>query len=144
MAKKPACIDTCICIDFLRNREPGLTLFTRLLHKYTPCITAVTAFELILGHAKMKRKDSIDGFISQFDILPFDLKAATSAANIQAALDNKGAGIGIPDTLIAGICIANSIPLLTLNEKHFSRVAGLELCKSDLPSAPPPLSVAGI
>jgi len=61
----------------------------------------------------------------------FDLKAAEISANIESSLEGKGKSIGFPDTLIAGICISSSVPLLTLNTKHFSRVTGLELIPID-------------
>jgi len=99
----------------------------KILKGYEPCITAITAYELYLGYMKMKRRDRIDDFIYQFVILPFDLKASEVSANIESSLDRKGKGIGIPDTLIAGICISNNLPLLTLNTVHFSRVTGLNL-----------------
>jgi tRNA(fMet)-specific endonuclease VapC len=127
MAKELACIDTDICVDFLRKKEPGFNLLLKLIEHYSPSITAITVFELFLGHFKMKRKDKIDDFIDQFVLLPFDRKASEASASIQASLDKKGKGIGIPDLLIAGICVANSVPLLTLNTKHFSRVSGLKL-----------------
>lgn len=127
MEKEFACVDTDICIDFLRKKEPGFTSLVKVIERFRPCITAITAFELHLGHIKMKRKDSIDDFISQFTILPFDLKSSKTSALIQASLDKDGRGIGIPDTLIAGVCIANNVPLRTLNTKHFSRVDGLNL-----------------
>jgi tRNA(fMet)-specific endonuclease VapC len=127
MAKELACIDTDICVDFFRKKEPGFNLLLKLIEHYSPSITAITVFELFLGHFKMKRKDKIDDFIDQFVLLPFDRKASEASASIQASLDKKGKGIGIPDLLIAGICVANSVPLLTLNTKHFSRVSGLKL-----------------
>ncbi len=80
---------------------------------------------------KMKRKDRIGDFIHQFVIFPFDLKAAEVSATIESSLNRKGKGIGIPDTLIAGICISNNLPLLTLNTPHFSRVIGLNLIPID-------------
>jgi tRNA(fMet)-specific endonuclease VapC len=122
MAKEFVCIDTDVCVDFLRKRNPGFSLFIKILKGYEPCMTAITAYELYLGHMKMKRKDRIDDFIYQFVILPFDLKASEVSANIESSLDRKGKGIGIPDTLIAGICISNNVPLLTINTMHFSRV----------------------
>lgn len=131
MAKELICIDTDICVDFLRKRDPGFGLFIKTLEHYELCITAITAFELYLGHIKMKRKDRIDNFIYQFVILPFDLKASEISANIESSLERKGKGIGIPDTLIAGICISNNVPLLTLNTMHFSRVTGLNLIPID-------------
>jgi tRNA(fMet)-specific endonuclease VapC len=127
MAKKNICVDTDVCIDFLRRKEPGLTLLIKLLEKFDPCITTITAFELYLGHIKMNRKDRIEDFIDQFSILPFNLEAAMISARIQASLDSKGEGIGIPDTLIAGICVAEKVPLLTLNTKHFSKIDELRL-----------------
>lgn len=129
MAKNRACVDTDICVDFLRKRETGFTLLIKFFEMFDPCITAITAFELHLGHLKMKRKDGIDNFTAQFVSLPFDLKASKISAKIQETMDKKGEGIGIPDTLIAGICISNDIPLLTLNTKHFSRVPDLKLVK---------------
>ena len=113
MAKKNVCVDTDVCIDFLRRKEPGLTLLIKLLEKFDPCITTITAFELHLGHIKMNCKDRIEDFIDQFAILPFNLEAAMISARIQASLDRRGEGIGMPDTLIAGICIAEKVPLLT-------------------------------
>jgi tRNA(fMet)-specific endonuclease VapC len=127
MAKKPVCVDTDVCVDFLRRKEPGLALLIKLFERFEPYITSITAFELYLGHIKMTRKDRIEDFITQFSILPFNLEAAIISAKIQASLDRRGDNIGIPDTLIAGICVAENIPLLTLNEKHFSKVDDLEL-----------------
>lgn len=127
MAKERVCIDTDICIDFLRKKSPGFNIFIKSSEQYELSISSITAFELYLGHFKMNRKDRIDDFINQFAVLPFDLKASETSAVLQASLDKKGKGIGIPDTLIAGICISNNVPLLTLNIKHFSRVAGLQL-----------------
>src|SRR4030066_2472387 len=131
MAKELICIDTDVCVDFLRKRNPGFELFVRILEGYEPCISAITAYELYLGYMKRKRKDRIDDFIYQFVILPFDLKASEVSANIEASLDRKGKGIGIPDTFIAGICLSNNVPLLTINTMHFSRVNGLNLFSVD-------------
>jgi tRNA(fMet)-specific endonuclease VapC len=35
--------------------------------------------------------------------------------------------ISLSDTLVAGICLAADLPLLTRNVKHFDRVDGLKL-----------------
>ena len=127
MADDLACIDTDICIDFLRKVNPGFDLFTKLISQYKPCITAITTFELHLGQMKMKRRDDLSDFFKHFSFLPFDYQASEAAASIQSKLDKKGSGIGIPDVLIAGICIANNVPLLTLNKRHFSRITELKL-----------------
>jgi tRNA(fMet)-specific endonuclease VapC len=78
----------------------------------------------------MKRTEQIVDFITQFTVLPFDIKTAETSARIHAALGKRGESIGIPDTLIAGICVAADIPLLTLNIRHFSRITDLALIKN--------------
>lgn len=131
MAKRYICLDTDICVDFLRKKEPGFSLFLKVFARFEPVITSITAFELYLGNLKMKRKEPLDDFLEQFVVFPFDHKASKTAAKIQASLEKSGEGIGIPDTLIAGICIANHLPLLTLNTRHFSKVTGLEFIRED-------------
>jgi predicted nucleic acid-binding protein len=40
----------------------------------------------------------------------------------------------LPDTLIAGICLAQQMPLLTRNIRHYQRVMDLQLVSpADLP-----------
>ena len=43
MAKELFCIDTDVCVDFLRKRTPGFNLFVKILEGYEPCMTAITA-----------------------------------------------------------------------------------------------------
>ena len=127
MDKEPVCIDTNLCIDFLRKREPGFSQFLNVLKTYEPCITTITTFELFMGQFKMKRKQDIEGFIKQFLILPFDLASSKESAKLFVNLSSLGKGLDIPDIMIAGICIANKIPLLTMNLSHFSRIAELKV-----------------
>jgi hypothetical protein len=44
------------------------------------------------------------------------------ASKIYAELRKKGEIIEDPDLLIASICIANNLPLITHNKKHFKRL----------------------
>ena len=39
--------------------------------------------------------------------------------------------IGLPDTMIAGICLSQDLPLLTRNTRHYTRVAGLQIFTPD-------------
>jgi len=54
---------------------------------------------------------------------------ADTAAATRRLLGRRGEGIGVPDYLVAGVCIANGYPLLTRNVAHFSRVPGLVLAR---------------
>jgi predicted nucleic acid-binding protein len=46
---------------------------------------------------------------------------------VRRALDSRGEGIGMADSLIAGTVIRHRGTLLTRNRRHFERVDGLAL-----------------
>lgn len=60
-------------------------------------------------------------------ILPLDADAAAAAADARRRLLERGEDIGMADSLIAGVCLANEGMLLTNNKKHFKRIEGLKL-----------------
>ncbi|AOQ24166.1 hypothetical protein MTAT_08070 [Moorella thermoacetica] len=60
---------------------------------------------------------------------------ALAAAMIENRLRSGGKVIGVPETLIAGICLARNLPLFTLNTEHFKRVTGLEVLTPASPSS---------
>lgn len=60
-------------------------------------------------------------------VLPFDAAAARRAATLHPELIHRNEDIGVKDVLIAAVCLEHSLPILTLNERHFSRVPGLEV-----------------
>jgi predicted nucleic acid-binding protein len=60
-------------------------------------------------------------------VLPVTQGAAEIAAATRRHLERRGQGIGVADYLIAGVCIAHGLPLLTRNVAHFRRVPGLAL-----------------
>jgi len=62
-------------------------------------------------------------------VLPFDLHAARAAAQVYERLRAQGLLIGLQDTLIAGTCIAQNVPLLTRNIEHLGRIPELTIVK---------------
>jgi len=59
-------------------------------------------------------------------------------------LIRRNEDIGIKDVLVASVCLEHSLPLLTLNERHFSRVPGLRvLTPADLMELVPGMGRAG-
>jgi len=127
VARSTACVDTDVCIEFLRGRSPGDTHFERALTEYDLRVTALTAYELLLGQRRMRRQQDLAGLFQIVPVIPFGERAAEESATIQAILLSRGQGIGLPDTLIAGTCLAESIPLITYNLAHFERVLGLQV-----------------
>jgi tRNA(fMet)-specific endonuclease VapC len=60
-------------------------------------------------------------------VLPFDSLSVTEAVRIYQSLKAVNQLISLPDIFIAATAIANELPLLTLNRKHFERVDHLKL-----------------
>lgn len=121
-------IDTSVIIGFLKGNPPEVKYLEKVLPTGNVKLTAITIFELKVGIiASTKRDKILDHFLRQISVIPFDREAALEAARIENNLRQKGEGIGAPDTLIAGICLAQGLTLVTLNLKHFNRIPGLKV-----------------
>ena len=118
-------IDTDIIVDYLRRRSRTLEI---ALSQFACGMTAITWYELeaIPSHSG-RQMELLRRLATVMPVLPFDIVAAAESAEIWRELRASGMGIGLPDTLIAGVCRANGLPLLTKNEAHFSRVDGLRV-----------------
>ena len=126
MADGLVVVDTDLLIDFLRGSEPGASMVERWLVADTLRVTAVSAFELRLGADFMPRAAEIGSLLSH-RTLPLDLPGSLRAGEVFAQLAVRGAGIGLRDAMIAGVCLRFELPLATRNRRHFDRVAGLRL-----------------
>lgn len=60
-----------------------------------------------------------------FEIVSFEETGAFIAGEIFSRLEAQGNRIGIPDTQVAAVAIANGLTLVTSNEAHFGRVTAL-------------------
>jgi len=60
-------------------------------------------------------------------MLAFTNEIAKNAAKLFQKLKQNNALIEFRDIFIAATAIANNIPLITLNKKHFQRIEGLEI-----------------
>jgi tRNA(fMet)-specific endonuclease VapC len=121
------CIDTSVLIAYLKGREPGATAVERAVRDYTCHVTAITVYELLFGVARSKKMIGEDALLGVMEVASFDDAAARRAAHLHAELIGRNEDIGIKDVLIAAICLERSLPVLTLNERHFSRVPGLKV-----------------
>jgi tRNA(fMet)-specific endonuclease VapC len=66
-------------------------------------------------------------FFENIDILDFDIKSALEYAKLRNELTQKGELIADMDLMIASICIANDLILVTNNTKDFVRFGNLKL-----------------
>lgn len=127
MERPVACVDTDFCVDYLREKAPRCTQFEQAMARFDLRMTAITAYELLLGQVRMRRKQDLSGLLEVVPVIPFGRRAAEESAKTHSILMKKGQEIGLPDTLIAGICLAEAIPLLTCNLAHFERVEDLKV-----------------
>lgn len=131
--EKEICVDTDVLIDFLRGKGPGSLAYKQWRNEASSVvITAVTAFELLMGargsEQSEKRYEEARSLIEQQgNVLPFDKSSAEMASEIGAELRKQGKGIEIRDLFNSSICVNLGIPLLTKNREHYQRVTGLKL-----------------
>ncbi len=116
-------LDTNIIIELVRGNKEIIELLKDVDKEYY--ITSITKFEILVGVPKEEELF----WINFFPTLDFDSKAAEIAASIFKQLEKQGKLIELKNLFIGAVCIANNLPLLTLNKKHFERLKefGLEL-----------------
>ncbi|SEI46250.1 hypothetical protein SAMN05216327_101759 [Dyadobacter sp. SG02] len=127
MAKELVLVDTSILIDFLSKSDKANSRLLKLVKdEFTYCISAITEFEIHIG-ATPNQFDYWEDFLFRTQILAFDKEIARTAVDISKALKKQNKSIGMADLFIAATAIHYSLPLVTLNLKHFERVDELQL-----------------
>jgi len=112
-------------IAFLRNQEPGATAVVNAVQWYNCGVTAVTSYELLFGARRSKKEIGESALLGNMTVWPFNDNASKAAAQLHADLIGSNNDIGVKDVLIAATCLVHSLPILTLNDRHFARVPGL-------------------
>jgi len=129
-------LDTNACIRYLNGRSPKLFARFNGTDPAEIRICTIVSAELFYGAAMsvdpVRTKANQRLFLSRFQSLPFDDASAEAYADIRADLTRQGQLIGPNDLLIAAICRANGVTLVTHNANEFSRVAGLKIDDWDI------------
>jgi predicted nucleic acid-binding protein len=127
MAHKMILVDTSILIDHFRKTDKERTALMSIFREgYEYSISAITEYEIYTG-ALLGQVNYWKSFLVDTPVLSFDGTAAKAAIDINRELKRKRKLIEIADLFIAGTAIANSLPLATLNRKHFERIDGLTI-----------------
>jgi tRNA(fMet)-specific endonuclease VapC len=121
--------DTDVLIDFLGGREPAAGRVTREIESGNLWTTVITRFELLSGARGSREVRIVSELLNSIKIAPLDVSAADRAALVRRILERKGVGIGMADSLIAGIALHIGALLLTRNRCHFERVEGLDVAQ---------------
>lgn len=119
--------DSDVLIDFLGGREPAAGRVTREIESGNLWTTVITRFELLSGARGSREVRIVSELLDSIKVAPLDVSAADRAALVRRILERKGVGIGMADSLIAGIALHIGAVLLTRNRRHFERVEGLDV-----------------
>jgi predicted nucleic acid-binding protein len=119
--------DTDVLIDFLEGQSPVAERVALELDRGQLRTTVISRFELLAGARTSPQRKTVRELLAALPCLPLDEPAADRAAEVRRSLERDGAGIGMGDSLIAGIVLAHEGILLTRNRRHFTRVSGLSL-----------------
>lgn len=117
--------DTDVLIDFFTDTPPQAQVVAELLRRGRLGVAAVTVFELYAGVRGANRLKQLESFFAHVPVLPLDVLAAAFAGRIYTDLKSEGVTVGNQDILIAGVCLANRLPLFTRNRSHFASIKGL-------------------
>ena len=122
-------LDTDTCIELIRRKPPGLIARLTKRQPGDVGLSSITTAELWFGVAKSgdpgKNRQALMGFLTPFEIVPFDESAAISYGDIRATLEKAGTIIGSMDLLIGAHAVSLGITLITANLREFRRIRGL-------------------
>ncbi|MEQ9621978.1 PIN domain-containing protein [Coleofasciculus chthonoplastes] len=127
---KPALVDTDILSMFFRGNPAVVSHFQTYLNEYRQInLSIITYYEIISGLKHRDAQKQVTLFLefaTQNTVLPLTQKSVTLSANYYASLRRDGTPVDDIDLLIAGTAVANNLVLITHNQRHFSRIEGLE------------------
>ena len=122
-------LDSSILIELFRKQDKAKTLFYKLSQTSEElCISSITNYEIGIGNRK-SHIEYWESLCENLRILPFDKACSNSAISIYLELLKANKMIDLADILIGATAVTYSIPIATLNVKHFDRIKGLEIIK---------------
>lgn len=115
--------DTSVLIDFLRAKEADKSLFYQLNQENYLIISLITVAELYSGKSAQTKsgKTRLNSVFEGLEIKIPDMEDAIRAGEIRYRYQ-----LGIMDAFIASLALKLNIPLITLDQKAFSRIKNLK------------------
>ena len=123
-------IDTDILIYFLKSHKAVVDKFT-LIDIDDMATTMINYMELLFGAYNSTQIDKnltkITSFIKNIEIVNLNRKSAEIFAQLKSIMKKEGVTIADLDLIIASICLANNLILVTNNTKHFKKIKNLKI-----------------
>ena len=127
METRTILLDSTILIEHFRKGNKSKSILFKLSHYYQFCLSIITVFEIKIGLKTDRQKNDYRILVKEMEILPIDELCIENAVKIYHQLKKQNKLIELADLLIAASSISNSLPLLTLNVKHFENIPQIEL-----------------
>jgi tRNA(fMet)-specific endonuclease VapC len=126
-------IDTSALVAIERRGVRPEVLFESFADRRA-AIAAITVSELLHGVHRAdtavrrgQRERFVEETLAVFPVLAFDLETARVHGRLWADLSRIGQTIGAHDLLIAATAVHHGLGLVTVNEREFRRVSGVEI-----------------
>jgi hypothetical protein len=117
-------IDTDVLIDFLRGRVEAREFVADLPRDVA--VSAVTVAELFVGVREGEERTALEAMLATFRVLPVNADIAAQGGLLRRDY-GKSRGVGLNDALIGATALAHSLPLATLNVRHYPMLAAEQL-----------------
>lgn len=123
-------LDTTVLVDLqreLQRSRPGDAMgLLESISDEQVSIAFVTWMEFAEGFGDSRREDC-ERYLSPFPVLWPDIEVSWQASRIARRLAADGRSIGDHDAWIAAFGLRYGRPVVTRNNRHFSRVSGLDV-----------------
>ena len=124
-------LDTNVCADYLNGRHPPVVERIQACRPGDIVIGSIMEAELRYGVNRSVHQRAnqarLEALLANFDVVPFDSKAAVAYGRIRSALEAGGTPIGPNELFIAAQALALELVLVTDNVAEFGRVPGLKV-----------------
>ena len=119
-------LDTTVAVDYLRGRQPAVTLLGSLGGSPGDVIASeLVRFELLAG-AREHELDALERFLAAFEWVPVNRKVARVGGELARRFRPSHSGIEDVDYLIAATALILDAELLTTNVRHFPMLESLQ------------------
>jgi len=124
-------LDSTFLVDLERERKrkeaAAAVTFLRAHEDVTFAITFTIAAELAAGRSLGLDREKWECFIRPFRVYDYSPEVAWAFGRSFRQLQRDGRMIGANDLWIAATALANDVPVVTRNDREFSRVEGLKV-----------------
>ena len=119
--------DTCVWIDFLKNRNTPLTLqLEQALLQGEVYTCGVVLYELLQGIRNPGEDQQVQAAFDALVMLEVRAQTWASAAKLSSELRKQGVTLLMSDIIIAAVALEHNVTIMTVDH-HFHRIPGLFL-----------------